>query len=188
MDGYNREHAVLGGSPRCIAVHPSDMCVALVALDAVIHTRSARGARRIPIADFHLAPEDHPERENVLLAGELITHVSLPAANWFAKSRYIKVRDRASFAFALASAAVALDVQNGVVQNARVALGGGTSKPWRSPEAERALIGQRSLAPVFERAADQALQAAAPRQHNAFKVELMKRTLVRALEAAERIG
>src|SRR3954469_25375530 len=137
LDGYARSHAVLGTSMRCIATHPSDMCVALVALDAVIHTRGPSGNRAIPIAEFHTLPGDHPEIESVLVPGELVTHVELPATPLAARSRYTKVRDRASFSFALASAAVALELQGGTIHDARIALGGLATRPWRAVEAER---------------------------------------------------
>jgi xanthine dehydrogenase YagS FAD-binding subunit len=181
-DGYNRSNAVLGGSERCIATHPSDMCVALVALDAVVHARGPRGARAIPVADLHVLPAPRPEVETVLEPGELITHVTLPATPFAARSTYEKIRDRASFAFALASAAVALELRGGVVRAARVALGGVATKPWRSPAAEAVLVGQAPSTALFRKAAEAALAGAAPRPHNAFKVELAKRTLVRALE------
>jgi xanthine dehydrogenase YagS FAD-binding subunit len=180
-EGYNRSNAVLGGSDRCIATHPSDMCVALVALDAVVHVRGPRGERAIPAADFHVLPAARPDVETVLEHGELVTHVTLPAAPFAARSAYLKVRDRASFAFALASAAVALDVAGGAVRAARVALGGVATKPWRSREAEAVLVGHAPSAALFKKAADAALREAVPRRHNAFKVELAKRTLVRAL-------
>ncbi len=182
LDGYTRMHAVLGVSDRCIAAHPSDMCVALVALDAVVHTRGAGGARAIPIRDFHLLPGDHPEIESALERGELITHVELPASPLAARSTYLKVRDRASYAFALASAAVALDVQGGVIREARIALGGVATKPWRSVEAEKALAGQPPTRASFQRAAALALQGARPRKDNTFKIELAQRCVVRALE------
>jgi xanthine dehydrogenase YagS FAD-binding subunit len=181
-DGYNRSNAVLGGSERCIATHPSDMCVALVALDAVVHARGPRGERAIPVADLHVLPAPRPEVETVLEPGELITHVTLPATPFAARSTYEKIRDRASFAFALASAAVALELRGGIVRAARVALGGVATKPWRSPAAEAVLVGQAPSTALFRKAAEAALAGAAPRPHNAFKVELAKRTLVRALE------
>ena len=188
LDGENRMHAVLGvaggASDQCIAVHPSDMCVALVALDVVVHTRGAQGERAIPIADLHLSPGAHPEVETVLAQGELITHVTVPVTPLGARSRYVKVRDRASFAFALASAAVAVDVRGRTVHAARVALGGVATKPWRSHEAERALVGQPATRPVFEHAAAAAVATAQPRAHNRYKVELAQRVIVRALEEA----
>jgi xanthine dehydrogenase YagS FAD-binding subunit len=183
QDGWTRMHAVLGGSDRCIAAHPSDMCVALVALDAVVHTRRQNDTRAIPAADLHVVPGDHPERETVLEPGELITHVVLPRSPFAAHSRYVKVRDRASFAFALASAAVALDRRaDGVIKAARVALGGVASKPWRCPEVEEALVGAHARRETFERAAALALRTAHTTPDNAFKVTLGRRTIVRALE------
>jgi len=181
IGGFTRSHAVLGTSKRCIATHPSDMCVALVALDAIVHTHGPNGDRAIAIADFHTVPADHPEVETVLAPGELITAVELPATPFAARSRYTKVRDRASYAFALASAAVALDIANDTIRDARVALGGVATKPWRATAAERALIGKRATAATFRAAADAALRGAVSHRDNAFKVELAKRTLVRAL-------
>jgi xanthine dehydrogenase YagS FAD-binding subunit len=182
LGGYTRMHAVLGGSEHCIAVHPSDMCVALVALDAVVRTRTADGgARAIPIADLHALPGDRPDVENVLQPGELITHVDLPATPMAARSHYVKVRDRASYAFALASAAVALDLDGKNIRAARVALGGVATKPWRSPEAEHELVGQPATVDTFRRAASAAMREATPRGGNDFKIELARRTLVRAL-------
>jgi xanthine dehydrogenase YagS FAD-binding subunit len=180
--GYTRSHAVLGTSKACIASHPSDMAVALVALDAVVHTHGPRGDRAIPVADLHTLPGDHPEIESVLAPGELITHVTLPALPFAAKSRYTKVRDRASFAFALASAAVALDVQGGTIKDARIALGGVATKPWRARAAEQALIGKPARVESFQRAAEAALAGAQPQGDNAFKIELARRTVVRALQ------
>ncbi len=180
-DGYNRSHAVLGGSEHCIATHPSDMCVAMVALEAVVHTRGPRGARAIPFAGFHLLPGSQPDRETVLEPGELVTAVALPAPV-SSRSGYLKVRDRASFEFALASAAVVLDVRDGRIRAARVALGGVGTRPWRSREAEAELTGRAPGAETYRRAADAALEGAVARPHNAFKVELARRTLVRALE------
>ncbi|HEU4733602.1 MAG TPA: xanthine dehydrogenase family protein subunit M [Kofleriaceae bacterium] len=184
LEGFTRSHAILGTSASCIATHPSDMCVALAALDAVVHTRNGTRERAIPIADFHTLPGDHPEIENVLEQGELITHVDLPASPFATHARYVKVRDRAAFAFALAAAAVGLDVVAGRIRAARVALGGVATKPWRAVEAERALIGQAPGRPAFERAAAAALVDPRPRRDNAFKVALAQRTIVRALELA----
>jgi xanthine dehydrogenase YagS FAD-binding subunit len=184
LDGFARSHAILGTSPSCIATHPSDMCVALAALDAVVHTRNGGRERAIPFGDFHTLPGDHPEVENVLEQGELITHVELPASPFAAHSHYVKVRDRAAFAFALASAAVGLDVVAGRIRAARVALGGVATKPWRSPEAEQALVGQPPVRASFERAAAAALVDPKPRRDNGFKVALARRTIVRALELA----
>jgi xanthine dehydrogenase YagS FAD-binding subunit len=181
IEGFNRIHAVLGTSKSCIATHPSDMCVALAALDAVVQVQGANGAREIKFIDFHTLPGDHPEIENTLKPGELITSVDVPRLPWAASSRYLKVRDRASFAFALASAAVALDVQNGTIHDARVALGGVGTKPWRSHEAEKELVGKPATRATYLAAADAALAGAQIYQNNAFKVELARRTLVKAL-------
>jgi xanthine dehydrogenase YagS FAD-binding subunit len=184
LDGYTRSHAILGTSASCIAAHPSDMCVALAALDAVVHTRQGGRERAIPIGDFHTLPGDHPEVENALEQGELITHVELPGSPFAAHARYVKVRDRAAFAFALASAAVGLDVADGRIRGARVALGGVATKPWRSLEAEQALVGPAPGRPPVERGAAAAIVDPKPRRDNAFKVGLAKRTIVRALELA----
>jgi xanthine dehydrogenase YagS FAD-binding subunit len=181
-DGYNRSHAILGTSDHCIATHPSDMCVALVALDAVVKVQGPKGDRAVPVTDFHLVPGDTPDRETVLEHGELITAVELPAAPWAAKSHYLKVRDRASYEFALASAAVALEVADGVIKTARIALGGIATKPWRAAEAEKGLVGQKPEAAAFTAAAEAATKGAAPRPFNAFKVVLARRVIVRALE------
>lgn len=179
--GISRTNAILGTSDQCIATHPSDLAVALVALDAVVHVRGRTGDRTIPFAAFHLEPGQHPERETELQPGDLITAIDLPALPFARKSLYLKVRDRASFAFALASAAVALDVQSGTIRNARVALGGVGTKPWRSQAAERALIGKAATAVTFRAASAAALADAHPRKDNAFKVTLARRTLERAL-------
>jgi xanthine dehydrogenase YagS FAD-binding subunit len=184
IDGYNRIHAVLGGSDRCIATHPSDMCVALAALDASIRVRGASGDREIAFADFHRLPGTHPENEHALRDGELIVAVDIPPLPFARRSTYLKVRDRSAFAFALASAAVALDIHDGTIQQARIAVGGVATKPWRVPEAERTLAGRAVNRDEFRRAAEAALAGAVPREHNAFKVELAKRVIVRALTRA----
>jgi xanthine dehydrogenase YagS FAD-binding subunit len=184
IDGFTRSHAILGTSEACIATHPSDMCVALAALDAVVHTRSAGRERAIPFGEFHTLPGDHPEVESALEPGELVTHVELPASPFAAHARYVKVRDRAAFAFALASAAVGLDVADGKIRAARIALGGVATRPWRAAEAEQALVGQAPGRASFERAAAAAIVDPKPRRDNAFKVVLAKRTIVRALELA----
>lgn len=181
LDGFNRIHAILGGSEHCIATHPSDMCVALAALDAVVQTRSTAGKRCIPITDFHLLPGDTPHLETVLEHGEMITAVELPAMPFAARSHYLKVRDRASYAFALVSAAVVLEIDGEVISNARVALGGVGTKPWRSLEAEQVLVGAIANSETFAAAALAAVRGASPRQHNWFKVSLAKRTLEDAL-------
>jgi xanthine dehydrogenase YagS FAD-binding subunit len=184
LDGYTRSHAILGTSDACIAAHPSDMCVALAALDAVVHTQRGGRERAIRFADFHTLPGEHPEIENALEQGELVTHVELPASPFARHAHYVKVRDRAAFAFALAAAAVGLDVADGRIRGARIALGGVATKPWRAPEAEQALIGQPPNRQSFERAAAAALVDPKPRRDNAFKVALARRTIVRALELA----
>jgi xanthine dehydrogenase YagS FAD-binding subunit len=181
IDGYNRLHAILGGSDHCIATHPSDMCVALAALDAVVRVRGSAGERSIPLIDFHTLPGDHPERETVLAPGELIIGVDVPPLSFGRRSHYIKVRDRASYAFALVSVAAALDIQNGTIMAARLALGGIGTKPWRAPEAEQILIGKPASAAAFAAAANTVVVGAVPRQFNAFKVELTRRAVVRTL-------
>ena len=187
LGGYNRGHAVLGTSESCIATHPSDMAVALVALDARVHILrpGGEGERATPISDLYQLPGDHPERETTLEAGELITAVEIPPLAYAAKSLYLKVRDRASFAFALTSVAVALDVADGKVRDARVAFGGIASKPWRSVEAEAALRGKPPAVQAYRAAAEAALAGAVPRTHNGFKIELARRTLIRALVRLE---
>jgi xanthine dehydrogenase YagS FAD-binding subunit len=188
LHGFNRTHAILGTSEHCIATHPSDLAVALAALDATLRVRTsgntgAGGAteRTIPVTDFHVLPGTHPERETVLRPGEIIIAIEVPALPFARRSLYLKVRDRASYAFALASAAVAVDVANGRIRDARVALGGVGTKPWRSRPAERALAGKPATAATFRAAANAALVGAVTHKDNAFKVELAKRTLVRAL-------
>jgi xanthine dehydrogenase YagS FAD-binding subunit len=180
LDGFNRSHAVLGGSQSCVATHPSDMAVALIALDAVLALRGPSGQRKVPLSEFYLLPQSTPHKENVLQRGELIEAVELPPLE--GRSRYLKVRDRASFEFALASAAVVLQVSGGVVQRARVALGGVATRPWRSPDAEQILVGSAPTRARFKEAAASALEGASALRHNAFKVELARRTRVRALE------
>jgi len=184
LDGCNRIHAVLGTSDHCIATHPSDMCVALAALDAFVLLSGPGGSRVVPLVEFHLMPRDHPERETAIEPGELITAVDVPPLGFATRSAYVKVRDRASYAFALASAAVALDLRGGEIREARIALGGVATKPWRAREAERALVGRPPDAASFRAAADAALAGARPRAHNGFKIELAKRTIVRALTRA----
>ncbi|MFZ0746142.1 MAG: xanthine dehydrogenase family protein subunit M [Terracidiphilus sp.] len=184
LDGYNRSHAILGVSDQCIATHPSDMCVAMAALEAEIHVEGPKGKRTIIFADFHKLPGDTPQIENALEPGELITFVDLPKPIEGARSVYLKLRDRASYEFALASAAVVAKVEDGHIRYVRVALGGVGTKPWRSHEAEAALIGKPADAGHFRKAAEAALAQAKPRQDNGFKVELAKRCLVRTLKLA----
>jgi xanthine dehydrogenase YagS FAD-binding subunit len=182
-DGFNRSNAVLGVSDQCIATHPSDMCVALTILDATVRTQGPKGERAIPFADFHLVPGDTPNRETALEHGELITAIDVPTAAWAKKSTYLKVRDRASYEFALASAAVALDIADGVIQTARIALGGVATKPWRATGAEKVLLGQKPSAELFAAAGEAAMKGAVPRHFNGFKVALARRVVARALEA-----
>ena len=181
-EGVNRSHAILGTSEACIATSPSDMNVALMALDARIHVKSLSSCRTIPIDAFFRMPGATPHIETSLADDELIATVEIPLRPWFSRSRYVKVRDRASYAFALASAAVALDLDGDTIREARVALGGVGTVPWRAREAEDVLKGQPSSPATFQAAADAALADARPRRHNAFKVDLAKATLVRALQ------
>jgi xanthine dehydrogenase YagS FAD-binding subunit len=184
IGGTNRTLAILGASEQCIATNPSDMNVAMAALEATIHVQGTKGAQSIPIVDFHLLPGNTPQRETVLEPGDLITHVTLPPPAPGSRSFYLKLRDRASYEFALASAAVVITVADGKVARARVALGGVGTKPWRSPEAEALLTGQPVGDTAFRRAADAALRDAKPQSQNGFKVELAKRCLVYALKQA----
>jgi xanthine dehydrogenase YagS FAD-binding subunit len=183
INGYNRSHAILGGSDQCIATHPSDMCVAMAALDAGIRVQGPDGERTIPFTEFHLLPGETPEKETMLQPGELITAVELPLLPRSSKSHYLKVRDRASYEFALASAAVVLDMENGHIKNARIALGGVGTKPWRATKAEQLLRGRPS-AELFTTAAAAAVEGAKAQTYNGFKIELAKRTLIRALTIA----
>lgn len=186
MEGFNRSHAVLGVSDRCIATHPSDMCVAMLMFDAEIHTVRADGTTRaIPFAEFHCEPGNTPDVETVLERGELITHVVLPRRPIAERSRYLKVRDRASYEFALASAAAALDLDGETIRAARLALGGVATKPWRSVDVERRLVGRRADDATFREVAELALAGAVGRRHNHFKIELAKRTIVRAFDIAK---
>ncbi len=191
IDGYNRIHAVLGGSADCVATHPSDMAVAMMALEATVHTQGPQGERAIALKDFYLLPGTTPDKENVLEPGELITHVTLPPLQSGTRSHYLKLRDRAQYEFALASAAVVVRLRGRHIERVRIALGGVATRPWRSPEAERALEGREATMENFRKAADAAMTGAKPLKYNAFKVELAKRALVRALETTtqtERAG
>ena len=184
IGGANRTLAILGTSEHCIATNPSDMNVALAALEATIHVQGSKGERSIPIAEFHVLPGNTPQRETGLEPGDLITHVTLARPALGSRSFYLKLRDRASYEFALASAAVVITVVDGKVTRARMALGGVGTKPWRSTEAESLLTGQPVGDPAFRRAADAALRDAKPQSQNGFKVELAKRCLVHALKQA----
>jgi xanthine dehydrogenase YagS FAD-binding subunit len=182
QEGYTRMHALLGTSEHCLAAHPSDMCVALVALDAVVVTKQ----RRIPIDQLHALPGTTPHLEHVLQPGELITAVELPASELARRSHYVKVRDRSEFAFALASTAVAVAMDGKTIAEARLALGGVATKPWRARDAEAVLADQPPSPALFARAADAALAGARPRGGNDFKIELARRTIVRALAEVTR--
>jgi xanthine dehydrogenase YagS FAD-binding subunit len=182
ITGVNRSLAILGTSEHCIATNPSDMNVAMVALEATIHIRGTKGERTVLIGDFHLLPGTNPQRETVLDPGDLITHVTLPPPAPGSRSLYIKLRDRASYEFALASAAVVVTTSGGKITRARVALGGVGTKPWRSPEAEAELNNQSASEDLFRKAADAAMRNAKPQSQNGFKVELAKRCLVHALK------
>jgi xanthine dehydrogenase YagS FAD-binding subunit len=185
IPGVNRIHAILGASPECIAVHPSDMCVALAALEAVVQVRGPRGARSIPMADFHRLPGSTPQIDTNLHPDELIVAVDLPPDDFAAHSHYLKVRDRNSYSFALVSVAAALDLDAaGAIRQARLALGGVAHKPWRVPAAEAALAGQHPGEAAYTRAADVLLRGARPQSHNGFKIELARRSVVRALHNA----
>ena len=187
QEGLNRQLAILGTSEDCIATHPSDMCVALRALDAVVHVKSGKGEREIPFADFHRLPGDRPEIDNTLEPGELVTHIALPDASRFVEhSAYIKVRDRLSYAFALVSAAAALDLDGGNIRAARIALGGVAHKPWRVEEAESALVGKPAGEQAFALAADIILRGARGFGQNDFKLTLARNTIVQALTTAAR--
>lgn len=181
LEGCHRGLAVLGASPHCAATHPSDMAVALTALDAVIEVRGPRGDRQLPIDEFYRLPGDTPQRATALAADELITGVRLPPLAFARRSGYCKVRDRASFDFALASAAAAVDCRDGVIHDVRLALGGVATRPWRARAAERVLVGQPASEALFLRAADAELAAARPLSGNAFKVPLARRTIARLL-------
>jgi xanthine dehydrogenase YagS FAD-binding subunit len=184
IGGFNRNLAILGTSEHCIATNPSDMNVAMTALEATIHVESRQGKRSIAIDDFFLLPGDKPERETMLNPGELITHVTLPAPAPGSSSVYLKLRDRASYEFALASAAVVMTIVSGTIQHIRIALGGVGVKPWRSKEAEDQLIGRSPDTTTFRAAAEAALQAAHPQSQNGFKIELAKRCIQHALTLA----
>ena len=184
IDGFNRTHAIFGASEQCIAVHPSDMCVALVALDAVIHVQGRNGLRRIAIADFHRLPGTTPEIDTNLQPDELILSIDLPRSPYAAHSHYLKIRDRASYEFALVSVAAALELEGDTIRSARIALGGVAHKPWRAQGAERSLVGQKATPRLFEAAGRDAVTGAKPYRENQFKVELAKRAVTRALSVA----
>ena len=189
VEGLNRIHAILGWSEKCVATYPGDMANALYAYDAVVRVRSANGRERtIPIDEFHRLPGKNPEKDTNLQHGELIVAIELPRSNFGTNSYYLKVRDRASYAFALIAVAAAVELDGSTVRNARVVLGGVAHKPWRSREAEAALAGGPASEPNFRAAAVIALKNAKPLEHNAYKVELAKRAIVRALQRASKLA
>jgi xanthine dehydrogenase YagS FAD-binding subunit len=183
-EGLNRIHAILGASDACVATHPSDMCVALAALEARVHVQGRAGARVIEFADFHRLPGDAPQRDNQLADDELITAVELPAPRFQQHSHYLKIRDRASYAFALISVAAAVELDGDVIRDVRIALGGVAHKPWRDTAVEQSLKGQPVSRENFVAAADAMLRDAQPLAHNAFKIKLARRAIVRALSDA----
>ena len=186
VGGENRMHAILGWSEHCIATHPSDFCVPLLALDAVVEVHGPAGQRDVPLESFHLLPGSTPQRETALAQGELITAVRLPpeAAHFAANARYLKIRERTSYAFAVVSAAAALRIHDGIIADARIALGGVAAKPWRARDAEAVLTGANPDRETFRQAAEAALADATPSGDNAFKIELARRIVVRALTLA----
>jgi xanthine dehydrogenase YagS FAD-binding subunit len=186
IGGHNRMHAILGASDACIATHPSDMCVALAMLEAKVRVAGASGDRVIAFADFHRLPGDTPQHDTNLGAGEIITAVELPPQGFAANYTYLKIRDRLSYAFALVSVAVGLELDGDTIKEGRFALGGVAHKPWRNPQAEAALRGQPANATAFARAADLLLRDARGCEHNMFKIELARRCVVRALTQAAR--
>ena len=188
LEGYNRIHAILGQSDQCIATHPSDMCVALAALDAVVRVQGPGGERAIPIADFHRLPGTTPNVDTNLQPNELITSVDLPIIPFATRSHYLKVRDRATYAFALVSVAAILELEDGMIKSARVALGGVAHKPWRATKAEQMLLGKKAGRPAFTAAANAELAGAKGYRYNTFKIELAKRAITQALTTVAKIA
>jgi xanthine dehydrogenase YagS FAD-binding subunit len=186
IEGVNRIHAILGQSDHCIATHPSDMCVALAALEAVVHVTGPNGARAIPMAEYHRLPGDRPEIDTTLAHDEIVTGIELPAENaaFATNYTYLKLRDRLSYAFALVSVAVGLELDGGVIRKARIALGGVAHKPWRRPDAEDLLIGKPAARDTFAPVAESLLEGARGYEHNAFKIELARKAIIRALGQA----
>ncbi len=183
-DGLNRIHAILGASDECVATHPSDMCVALAALEAVVHVQGRAGQRTIEFADFHRLPGDAPQRDNQLADDELITAIELPPPSFAGQGKYLKIRDRASYAFALISVAASLELDGDVIRNVRLALGGVAHKPWRDKVVEQMMVGKPVSRENFAAAADALLADAEPLEHNAFKVKLARRAIIRTLSDA----
>ena len=184
LEGLNRMHAVFGTSEQCIAVHPSDMCIALVALDATVLVAGPKGERRIPFEGFHRLPGNQPEKDNTLQNNEMIISVEIPDNAFSKNSHYMKIRDRASYAFALVSVAAALNIDGKVINEARLAMGGVAHKPWRLKEAEKALVGKPATEETFRQAAEIAMQGAKAYKHNAFKLKLGPNVIVEALKNA----
>ena len=188
LEGFNRIHAILGQSDQCIATHPSDMCVAMAALDAVVRVQGPKGEREIAFADFHRLPGNTPDRDTNLARDELITAVDLPAIPFATRSHYLKIRDRASYAFALVSVAALLDLDGGQIRSVRIALGGVAHKPWRALKAEKQLAGKKPDPQVFRSAAEAELADAKGYKYNSFKIEMAKRAIVRALTTVAAIA
>jgi xanthine dehydrogenase YagS FAD-binding subunit len=188
MEGYNRMHAIFGASDKCIAVHPSDMCVALAALDAQVIISGKKGEKRMPFTDFHRLPDDHPELDNHLAKDEMILGIEIPDNNFAKNSYYLKVRDRQSYAFALVSVAVGLDMSGDTIRSARLAMGGVAHKPWRLYEAEKFLAGKSATEDNFKQAAQLAMQGAKAYQYNAFKLKLAPAAIAEALKQASGIA
>jgi xanthine dehydrogenase YagS FAD-binding subunit len=188
INGFNRIHAILGTSDQCIAVHPSDMCVALAALEAVVHVTGKDGDRTIPFAEFHRLPGDTPQIDTNLAKDEIITSIDLPAKGFADHYAYLKVRDRASYAFALVSVAAALEMDGDTIRETRLALGGVAHKPWRNPDAEAMLNGIKATRDHFEAVAETIVRGAQGFGHNTFKIELARRAVIRALQHAVRMG
>jgi xanthine dehydrogenase YagS FAD-binding subunit len=186
VGGLNRMHAILGASDACIATHPSDMCVALAALDAKVHVVGPVGGRAIALTEFHRLPEDAPHRDTNLAADEIVAAIELPPGGFAAHYTYLKVRDRLSYAFALVSVAVGLELDGGSIKEARIALGGVAHKPWRDPAAEASLRGKAADATTFAEAANLYLREAKGYAHNTFKIDLARRTIIRAMTQAAR--
>lgn len=184
MEGVNRMHAIFGASPQCIAVHPSDMCVALAALDATVIIAGKKGERHIPFTAFHRLPGEHPELDNTLAKDELILGIEIPDNNFAKNSYYLKIRDRQSYAFALVSVAAALEIDNGLIKNARLAMGGVAHKPWRLFDAEKSLVGKPATEESFAHAAQLAMQGAKGYGNNSFKLKLAPATITEALKHA----
>ena len=184
LGGHNRIHAILGASDQCVATHPSDLCIALAALEAVVVAHGPLGERRVAFSDFHRLPDNRPELDTVLEPNEIITAVEIPPSHYAEHYDYLKLRDRRSYAFALVSVAAGLEISNGVIVSARIALGGVAHKPWRDSEAEQALVGKAPGDDTFTLAASILLRQARPLRDNAFKIELSQRAIVRALTRA----